>query len=1060
MSLPGENDAGGSGSGSGNSLFVTKWLDNSSCMVLDNQGFSNRVHFDYTKYCHIHILIKDKNKFNSLISVLLKNKIIDPIEYRPDLANLRNEKRINPYDVVDGGGGGNHLKGISVFMFCKYHWLITLQTFFKFNKTYFEIYDVSDDNPCDIKMNYYQCMKRNNPNYAPYGVYDKMLNFQYSTEHLPMHRVCSFDIELCVDVDSHHKISFGTGLHDKIIAISFVIAKYAAAVNYFEIEEKTTFMVWPDKNFKPENNKNVTIYPTERELLEATCELFSHKLKVSIITGYNIIGYDFPVLLNRMIALGIATKYYSINELNHIMLKRSGGGGGGIVSICENFQIIDVYLAVKNIYPSEYDSYSLDSIADILLSKRKKNVSFKQMNRVYYEAFKLQKYDNDFVNQLCDYVETDACLAIEIYSKTNIETHIFSILNVCFTDSFCYHKGVSAMLRNFFCISYPINGIVYNTYRSLPIDPETTNEMFTSEKNKAFKGATVMKTQRAIHANKTISVLDFTSLYPSIIREFNLSPLYVFHKSDLARLEATTTTTTSSSSSSSAAAKEEFLKRTRKIGNYYTLRSDLYSSPLAMIINTLIEKRKSAPTKSLNQAYKTVANSIYGLLGVQKKTIYLAALVTACGRNLYKLLLDYLRNDLRLRVVYGDTDSFFIFTENGAEIAEKANGYLISQNYKYISISLDYTASSSIFLAEKKKYILKLGGGSGGGQDNKLKQVGFQKKNIKKIFRRYSDKFLSDFFCIIEKHYGDDGGQQQQQQHILFLEKMKSLLVRTIKRIVSETKYEDYILSMRYKPFYEYVSLSSFNAICSYRHQLLNMECADEIKYSYVLTLDSQKSSKRESDHVEFEENIKKYNIPIDRIKFLKKVFNYIFTIEKYITHSDIFLDICKKVSQKEKQMRLLPALNNVNVWTWPAAAAAEKRHNRSWIIYYQEIFPKLSDYRLHFWEDRDKTLPQTLLCVDADFEIHHVTGDMFSFQELNDYMTAHEIKKINIYLKDDGFGIVDNANKLNWFLKLFYDEPKKMIHNSSSSSRQYTPNGELIIFDGDQNTVIDIIMF
>lgn len=50
-----------------------------------------------------------------------------------------------------------------------------------------------------------------------------------------------------------------------------------------------------------------------------------------------------------------------------------------------------------------------------------------------------------------------------------------------------------------------------------------TGDMFDSIGNKQYRGTTV----RAVYANQLLHALDFSSLYPSLIKEYNISKNYV-----------------------------------------------------------------------------------------------------------------------------------------------------------------------------------------------------------------------------------------------------------------------------------------------------------------------------------------------------------------------------------------------------------------------------------------------------------------------------------------------------------------------------------------------------
>lgn len=984
-----------------NNIFVTKWLKN-KCAFIDTKGNSRVENFDFTPYVHVHVLVNSVTVFRERIQLLIDLNAIDRIEYGENLKNLRNERRITANDISRG-----LLSGMSAFLFCNPHHYEYIERFLRCNRTYFGLYDVS--NKYDMRMQYFQCSKRKFADFSIYGIFTNEKQFLSNSEHIPLHRVCAFDIELTTDINKH-RIALGGGLHDKIVAVSFVVAQYAPGENVFEIERSFVYVLWPDRNYKA-TIENVTIFQTEKELLVAVCKLFGSELNASIIIGYNSNGFDFPVILNRMIALGLGTEYCTTDELNKFMTGRLF-----ILPCCEKYQIIDVYQVIKNIFPNQFDSYSLDSIAKTVLSRSKEPMSFTALNITYFNAFKHKVYDGQFFEKLCTYVLTDSILTIEIYVKLNLETHVYSIINVCFSDALDFYRGNSALTKNYFSIMYPVNGIVYNSYR----DPMRINSVhgdnafFSSVTNKTYKGATVMSTKRNIYAKKTISVLDFTSLYPSIIQEFNLSPLYVLGTEDVSEL------------GNDPYQLEKFRAKTRKIGEYYAIKSNFHSTPLAIILKLLIEKRKSAKTTSLNKAYKVVANSIYGLLALQSSTHYLAALVTAFGRNIHSTVLKFLTDEEHQNVIYGDTDSFFVFSDRGDVLADIVNKFLANQGYQYIRIMLDYTATSSIFLAEKKKYILKLA-------DGNLKKAGLQRKQISSKFLTFSDRFLELLFEIIEKYYCDEENKVRKN----FIPKFRSLVRTTLENILNNTTEDDYFLSVKNVPFYEYSNMSSFNATCSYRYSLISSAPVGEIRYSFVLSSTDQ-GRKKKKDSFEFYENIKAFRIPIDRIEYIKKVFNYVILLEKHVLKTNIFTDVCDSIRVNEIKNSVHKSLLNHNIWT-------VKKTPQKWIIYYDEIFPALSAFRIHFWENRDRSYQQTLLILRSDFNLYYVTGELFSFSELIDFMMVYDFQKINLYIQDGGVGTIDSQEKVVRFLSLLYTKPNRCITNTAYN---HTPQGEMIITD------------
>ncbi|KAJ8610436.1 hypothetical protein CTAYLR_008217 [Chrysophaeum taylorii] len=109
-------------------------------------------------------------------------------------------------------------------------------------------------------------------------------------------------------------------------------------------------------------------------------------------------------------------------------------------------------------------------------------------------------------------------------------------------------------------------------------------------------------------------------------------------------------------------------------------------------------------------ALKLTANSMYGCLGFSNSRFYakpLAALVTSLGRETLQATASVAQNELGLEVIYGDTDSIMINTrvadldrvkEIGARVRK-----VVNKRYKMLELELDGIFKSMLLL-KKKKY--------------------------------------------------------------------------------------------------------------------------------------------------------------------------------------------------------------------------------------------------------------------------------------------------------------------------------------------------------------------
>ncbi|HEX9251980.1 MAG TPA: DNA polymerase domain-containing protein, partial [Ignavibacteriaceae bacterium] len=150
-------------------------------------------------------------------------------------------------------------------------------------------------------------------------------------------------------------------------------------------------------------------------------------------------------------------------------------------------------------------------------------------------------------------------------------------------------------------------------------------------------GGYVIEPNPGIYEN--IIVLDFKSLYPSIIQTFKIDPYSLLMKD---------------------------------VDTIQTLNGYKFSSSLHILpdfIDELMKLRdvaKKKKDKQLSQAIKILMNSFYGVMGSYGCRFYHPDLPRAITGSGHKLLLgskDYLENT-GLKVVYGDTDSLFVMLKD------------------------------------------------------------------------------------------------------------------------------------------------------------------------------------------------------------------------------------------------------------------------------------------------------------------------------------------------------------------------------------------------------------
>ncbi|OEJ88387.1 DNA polymerase alpha catalytic subunit A [Hanseniaspora osmophila] len=228
---------------------------------------------------------------------------------------------------------------------------------------------------------------------------------------------------------------------------------------------------------------------------------------------------------------------------------------------------------------------------------------------------------------------------------------------------------------------------------------DQTNSQGRSKKSK-YQGGLVFEPEKGLHKNFVL-VMDFNSLYPSIIQEYNICFTTVDREHLL--------------SPSSADSEEEALPEIPSVTKEQGV--------LPKLLNNLVARRRevkklmvseSDPFKKAQcdirqQALKLTANSMYGCLGFVNSRFYakpLAMLVTNKGREIL-MNTRQLAESGGLKVVYGDTDSVMIDTNKNvySEAIEIGQEFKknVNDRYKLLEIDID-NVFKKLLLHAKKKY--------------------------------------------------------------------------------------------------------------------------------------------------------------------------------------------------------------------------------------------------------------------------------------------------------------------------------------------------------------------
>lgn len=223
-------------------------------------------------------------------------------------------------------------------------------------------------------------------------------------------------------------------------------------------------------------------------------------------------------------------------------------------------------------------------------------------------------------------------------------------------------------------------------------DNVADDELLAGKKKDKYKGGLVFKPEVGLY-DKIILVMDFNSLYPSIIQEYNIC----FTTVERADLDDETVPQ---------------VPQGQAMGILPKLISNLVNRR-RQVKNLMKDKSATATQRAQwdirQQALKLTANSMYGCLGYERSRFYarpLAMLTTYQGRQILQSTADLARS-LDLKVVYGDTDSVMINTNvNSYEEAVKIGNEFkkaVNDRYRLLEIDID-NVFERLLLHAKKKY--------------------------------------------------------------------------------------------------------------------------------------------------------------------------------------------------------------------------------------------------------------------------------------------------------------------------------------------------------------------
>lgn len=430
------------------------------------------------------------------------------------------------------------------------------------------------------------------------------------------------------------------------------------------------------------NNKcevKLECYNTEKEVLIAWKRIIN-KVDPDIIYTYNGDQFDCNYL---MIRAGITKCKKEFSDLSKIKKYRcdinqttfkSGAYGQTDFNRLNIPGRINFDLIIYMRRGFNLDSYKLDNVAEKFLGEKKHDVS----PRMIFEYF--ESNDPEKIRIITEYCIQDTLLPQRIVDKLDIIPIKVEMSKITYVPiRYLIERGQQIKV---------FSQIVKRTKESGFLIPHKSTSEINDEK---FQGATVLNPEKGSYWNP-ISTLDFASLYPSIMMAHNFCYSSLVMDSDYDNLEDIEYFTCEWKDDKGEEHKYKFAQNFDSI--LPVLLSDLYKTrkQVKKMMKTEKNNFKKSVLNGRQLAIKVSMNSVYGFLAAQTLQCKpIAACVTTTGRQMIEATKNYVENEftdyaiknklvnqLKTKVVYGDTDSVFVSfkTEKRDVEAMKESFYL------------------------------------------------------------------------------------------------------------------------------------------------------------------------------------------------------------------------------------------------------------------------------------------------------------------------------------------------------------------------------------------------
>ena len=409
---------------------------------------------------------------------------------------------------------------------------------------------------------------------------------------------------------------------------------------------------------------------SEEELLRKVFDVLSD---YPFILTFNGDDFDLRYLAHRAANLGFSKRDVPIEIGRRVCLLRYGIH----IDLYKFFfnRSVQIYA-----YGSRYKDVSLDDVGNALIGVEKIHLEKTFGDLSYSELAAYCLRDSEITYRLTSFDNDNAMKLILVLAR---------ISSMPMED--VSRQGVSRWIRNFMHREHrKRNMLIPNAEDILTLKGKTSTTAII--KGKKYKGAIVVEPTPGVHFN--VAVMDFPSLYPSIIKVWNLG--YQSICCNHPGCKGHTIPDTQSWVCLEKRALESLL-----IGSLRDLRVRWYKSRA---------KDKSLPPELRSWygiaqgALKVILNASYGVFGADSFDLYcppVAEATAAIGRYSITQILNH-AEAVGIQVLYGDTDSLFLKNPTKEQIEDVVH---YTEHELGMGIDVDKVYRYAVFSSRKKNYL-------------------------------------------------------------------------------------------------------------------------------------------------------------------------------------------------------------------------------------------------------------------------------------------------------------------------------------------------------------------